>query len=143
MNHLQLREQAADRLRDGLLLSLRELERRRQRYSPEALGERARESRTLRIVAVAGAVATAGTLALLVAWQRRRNRPTARLVRRMRQRRDAVRRVWQHPELLTQETDPPLKNAIGKRVTLIFAGSLASALAGRTIDRLRPTPRTA
>src|SRR5690606_25200616 len=103
MNHLQLREQAADRLRDGLLISLRELERRRQRYSPEALGERARESRTLRIVAAVTAAGAAGTLAMLAVWKRRRNRPAARLTRLMRKRRDALQRVWRHPELLTKE----------------------------------------
>ncbi|HLT29522.1 MAG TPA: hypothetical protein VK013_05740 [Myxococcaceae bacterium] len=143
MNHLQLREQAADRLRDGLLLSLRELERRRQRYSPEALGERARESRTLRIVAAVAAVGAAGTLAALTVWQRRRNRPVARLTRLMRKRRDAVRRAWHHPELLTKETEPPLGKAVGKRLTLIAVSSIASALAGRAIDQARPSPRGA
>lgn len=143
MNHLQLREQAADRLRDGLLLSLRELDRRRQRYSPEALGERARESRALRILAVVGAVGSAGALAALVAWQRRRNRPGARLARRMRERREAARRVWKHPDLLTKQTEPPLANAVGRKVTLIVVSALGSALAGRMVDRVRPAPRTA
>lgn len=143
MNHLQLREQAADRLRDGLLLSLRELERRRQRYSPEALGERARESRALRAVAAVTAAGAAGTLLVLAFWQRRRNRPVARIARHMRKRRDALQRVWRNPDLLTRETEPPLGRALGKRVTLIAASSLASALAARVIDQARPTPRGA
>jgi hypothetical protein len=143
MNHLQLREQAADRLRDGLLLSLRELERRRQRYSPEALGARARESQALRVVAAVTAAGAAGTLLVLAFWQRRRNRPMARITRHMRKRRDALQRVWRNPDLLTRETEPPLGRALGKRVTLIAASSLASALAARVIDQARPTPRGA
>jgi hypothetical protein len=122
---LRQHEEAADRLRDGLMLGLRELERRRRTLAPRALKNRAAESTAVRVIAAVAAVGLAGAGVALGFWLRRRNRPTARLRRNMHRRRVAMKRAWSHPELVAETSEPRLPITIGRKVALIVATAAA------------------
>ncbi len=138
MTDLLLREHAADRLRGSLLTGISELDRRRRRLSPEAIGSRARESTVVRgVVVLLGAGVAGGALALAY-FLRRRNRPTERLRRHMRARRDALVRLWREPDRIARSAQPPLPAQLGRKVLLIAVTALATTASKRTSERLIP-----
>lgn len=122
---LRQHEQAADRLRDGLLLGLRELDRRRRALAPGRLKDRAVESTAVRVIAAVLALGVAGGGVALTLWLRKRNRPTARLRRNMQRRRLAMKRAWSHPELVAETSEPSLPVTLGRKIAIVVATAAA------------------
>ncbi len=128
----------ADRLRDELLLTLEELERRRTRALdvPRQLRRILGENRE--VLRKVGGVAL-GLLVLGVGYSRwEAHRRKRRLWAR---RRTALRRVWEHPERVASlSKERPLPVELGHKLVLIFATALATALAKNAAERLVPLP---
>ncbi|HEY0094668.1 MAG TPA: hypothetical protein VGB96_10100 [Archangium sp.] len=130
-------EKTADRLRDELLLTLEELDRRRERaldmkFQVRQLLERNRET-----LLAAGGVA----LALVVVgagfswWNERRQ---ARIVWERRGR--ALRRAWEHPDQVASASKKqPIAIELGRKLVFIFGSALASALAKNAVATLVPS----
>ncbi len=125
-------ERTADRIRDELLLTLEELERRRER----ALDVRyhALRHRDLLVGAAAAALVLAGTGVGLAAWRRyHREHILAK------KRRRALRRAWAHPDRVASRAEQrPLAVELGRKLVLIFAAALASAVAKNSAAVLVP-----
>lgn len=138
MTNLYLRENAADRLRGSLLSGLSELDRRRRRFTPEAIGQRARDSAIVRGTVVLVGAGIAGGAFALAYWIKRRNRPTERLRRHMRARKDVLLRLWREPERLAA-SEPPLRSMLVRKIALIAVTALATAASKQTTARLLPT----
>ena len=130
-------ERTADRLRDELLLTLEELERRRERafdvkFQARQLFERNRET----LLVVGGSA-----LAVLVVgagfswWNERRQ---ARIV--WERRGQALRRAWAHPDQVASASKKqPLALELGRKLVFIFGSALASALAKNAVATLVPS----
>lgn len=125
-------EQTADRIRDELLLTLEELDRRRER----ALSVRyqAEQHRDLLIGVGAIAMVAAG---LGVGYAIYRSRHQDEKLRR--QRREALRRAWEHPDSVAYAAKQrPLGVELGRKLVLIFATSLATRIAQNSVRTLVP-----
>jgi hypothetical protein len=125
---LQQAEQKADRIRGELWRSLDELDRRRH----DALDWRTQLHRNWRMfAAAAGVIGALVTARLLAGWalERRRVRHIGH------ERREAIRRFWEHPERLapTRHSGPVEwgMNALG-----IFCTAIASQLSRRVARQL-------
>ncbi len=128
-------EETADRIRDELLLTLAELDRRRER----ALDVRyhARQHRTGLMVASAAALTLVG---LGVGYAVYRARHREEILRR--KRRKALARAWEHPDRVASSAEArPLGAELGRKLVLIFAGTLASAVARNAVVTLVPGRR--
>lgn len=135
-------EVLADRVRDELLLTLRELDRRRH----QAFDLRTQFVLHRQQLVTAGGV-LAGGLGLLLgafAWRAHHNR-TRKVLRRkktaLRQKRvEGVRRAWTHPERLARQ-EPEERSfftQVLNKVALALAVGVGSRLARRTVVRLVP-----
>jgi hypothetical protein len=130
-------ERTADRLRDELLLTLEELDRRRERaldvkFQLRQLLERNRET-----LLAAGGVAVAMVVvgAGFSWWNERRQ---ARIVWERRGR--ALRRAWEHPDQVASASKKqPLALELGRKLVFIFGSALASALAKNAVATLVPS----
>lgn len=128
-------EETADRIRDELMLTLTELDRRRTR----ALDVRyhARQHRT-ELMAACAALLTAVGLGVGYAVYRARNRDE--ILRR--KRRKALARAWEHPDRVASTAEPrPLGAELGRKLVLIFASALATAVARNAVATLVPARR--
>jgi len=129
-------EKTADRLRDELLLTIEELERRRER----ALDVRYQVGHALEknkdLLLKAGGV----MLGLMVvsagySWWKARHREELLWKHRAR----AVRRAWEHPDrVASQAEERPVPFELGRKLVFIFATTLASAMAKRAVKSLVP-----
>jgi hypothetical protein len=129
-------EKTADRLRDELLLTIEELERRRER----ALDVRYQVSHALEknrdlLVKVGGAMLGLLVVSAGVSWWRARHREELLWKHRAR----ALRRAWEHPDRVASHAEErPVPLELGRKLVLIFATTLASAMAKRAATSLVP-----
>ncbi|WP_338863157.1 hypothetical protein [Myxococcus stipitatus] len=129
-------EATADRIRDELLLTLEELDRRRGRMLDVRYQVRQHS----------GALVAAGAVALVlvgagVGFAVYRSRHRAEVLRR--KRRKALQRAWEHPDRLASKAEQrPVGVELGRKLILIFATTLATAVAKNSVQTLVP-PRGA
>lgn len=125
-------ERTADRIRDELMLTLEELDRRRGRV----LDVRYQASRHQDLI-VGAAVAAALVVGVGVGvaiWRARHREQILAKHRRM-----ALKRAWQHPDRLASSAEErPLAVELGRKLILIFGGTLASAVAKNAVRGLVP-----
>jgi hypothetical protein len=137
LNDREQVERTADRIRDELLLTLEELERRRGR----ALDVRYQASRHQNLIigaAVAGAVLASIGLGVVIWRARHREQILAR------HRLKAVRRAWHHPDRVASSAEQrPLPVELGRKLIIIFASALASNIAKNSVQALVPRQRPA
>lgn len=130
-------EQTADRLRAQLLLTLQELERRREQV--RAWGPQLRrlvvEHRQELLVAGAGSLVLAG-VGVLVGRLRSRQRQR----RIWERRRKALAFFWSRPEQVMQ-AEAPFLVQVGQRFVLSFASAAVSVLARRLVESLNTAPQ--
>ncbi|WP_163991957.1 hypothetical protein [Pyxidicoccus caerfyrddinensis] len=125
-------EQTADRIRDELLLTLEELDRRRER----ALSVRYQAGQHKDLLIGVGALAMVG-VGLGVGYAIYRSRHREELLRR--QRRIALKRAWEHPETVAYAAKQrPLGAELGRKLVLIFATALATRIAQNSVRSLVP-----
>lgn len=130
-------EHAADRIRGELLLTLEELDRRRER----ALNVRYQltSHRDWLMVAGGAALVLAGLGVGVVLWRARHRQELL-----ARKRREAVRRAWSHPDrLASQAEERPLSVELGRKLIIIFGTALASQIARSSVRTLVPERRPA
>lgn len=127
-------ERTADRIRDELLLTLGELERRREL----AMNMPYQVMRHRKLLLVGGGVVLmlVGAGVGVAIWRvRHREELLAK------KRREALRRAWHHPErLAASEKSRPLSVELGRKLVLIFVGALASSIAKSSARTLVPEP---
>lgn len=137
MNEREQVEQTADRLRDQLLLTLQELERRREQV--RSWGPQVRrlvvEHRQSLLVAAAGSLVLAG---VGVALGRLRSRYRQRHI--WERRRKALSFFWQKPEQVMQ-AEAPFLVQVGQRFVLSFASAAVSVLARRLVESINTGPQ--
>jgi hypothetical protein len=127
-----LAEKTADRLRDQFLVTLRELDRRRQRAMD--LRGLLRENRRVLVAAVAGLAAViVVVVGASVALRRVRERQLPR--RRL----EALSRAWENPDRVATGAGR-LPRRLGLLLTLvkIVAVAAGGGLLGRTVQRSLP-----
>jgi len=122
MSARQQVEAAADRIRDELLTTLKELDRRR--LSATDLRYQLATHRRAVLLAAAGVFGIgtlSGTVLLFRAARRRRARFGARV--------KAVRRAWKHPErLASRSANRPALSALARRLAFALGSALGSRL---------------
>ena len=125
-------EQTADRIRDELLLTLEELERRRER----ALSVKYQAEQHKDLLIAAGAIGMV-VVGLGVGYAIYRSRHHDERLRE--QRRIALKRAWEHPESVAYAAKQrPLGAELGRKLVLIFATSLATRIAQNSVRTLVP-----
>jgi hypothetical protein len=129
-------EKTADRLRDELLLTLEELERRRERAMDVRYQVRHALDKNRDVLLKAGGVALALTVVGMgYSWWRARHREELL----WRHRAQAVRRAWEHPDrVASQAEERPIGIELGRKLVLIFVTTLASAMARNAVQSLVP-----
>src|SRR5687768_11197493 len=130
-------ERTADRIRDELLLTLEELDRRRDRMLD--VRYQAMKHRDLLMgVAITAAVLTGVGLGVVVWRARHRQEILAR------HRVKAVRRAWQHPDRVASSAEQkPLPVELGRKLVMIFATALATKIAKNSVQTLVPQQKRA
>lgn len=135
LNDREQVERTADRIRDELLLTLEELERRRERV----LDVRYQASRHQDLIV--GAAVTAAVLTGIgvgVAIWRARHREQILARHRLK----ALQRAWQHPDRVASSAEErPLPVELGRKLILIFATALATNIARNSVQSLVPRQR--
>jgi hypothetical protein len=129
-------EKTADRLRDELLLTLEELDRRRERALDVRyqLRHAVEQNRDL-LVKVGGVALGLLVVGMGVSWWRQRHREELL----WKHRRQALKRAWEHPDrVASRAEEPPLGFELGRKLVLIFATTLASAMAKNAVKTLVP-----
>jgi len=136
MNTREQIERTADRIREELLVTLQELDRRRTEATD--VGVQLRKHSTGLTVVGLGLVAALGAA---FAWTSYRARS---LNRRRRERRyQALRRAWRHPErVAVRSADRALPVELGKKLGLALGLAFGTQLAKRTAELLIPTGAT-
>lgn len=128
-------ERTADRIRDELMLTLEELDRRR--HAAFDVRHQLEDHRELLIRA---GLAAAGVAAVWTGFALYRARHRDRYLAK--KRRDALRRAWKHPDRIASQAEvAPLPVELGRKLVLIFGTALATSLAKRSVETLVP-PRT-
>ncbi|WP_375755065.1 hypothetical protein [Corallococcus exercitus] len=126
-------EHTADRIRDELLLTLEELDRRRTRATD--VRYHVNQHRDLLVTMGAAALVAVGLGVGIAIYRARHHDERVR-----RQRRKALERAWAHPDrVATSIEDKPLGAELGRKVVMIFATSLATAVARNSIQTLVPS----
>lgn len=128
-------EKAADRLREELLLTLHELDRRREEaFSVRAVrASLSRHRRELELV-IAGAVIVAGGVIAIAVSRRqfRRHHPARYRLR-------AFERAWEHPErIATRASDRPMGEMIARKVLMASLATLGAQIGKRLVRDLLP-----
>jgi len=127
-------ESVADRIRDELLTTLKELDRRRHQATD--IRHQVEEHVELIVLVGVGVVSLLG-MGLGVAAFRRRSRRRHPLQRRA----QGLLRAWEHPErLATRSDDKPMALELGRKVALAFSIAVATRLARRAAQNLVPLP---
>jgi hypothetical protein len=128
-------ERTADRIRDELLLTLEELDRRRDRMLD--IRYQAMRHRDFLVGAAITAAVLTG-VGLGVAMWRARHRQQILARHRMR----AVKRAWQHPDRVASSAEQrPLPVELGRKLVIIFASALATRIAKNSVQTLVPQRR--
>ncbi|HZI07673.1 MAG TPA: hypothetical protein VEZ71_26890 [Archangium sp.] len=129
-------EKTADRLRDELLLTLEELDRRRERAMDVKYQVRQAVEKNRDVLIQAGGAALAlVVVGLGVSWWRARHREELLWKHRA----QAVRRAWEHPDRVASRAEErPVGIQLGRKLVLIFVSTLASAMAKRAVQSLVP-----
>ncbi|HEX8705751.1 MAG TPA: hypothetical protein VF815_43350 [Myxococcaceae bacterium] len=130
-------EKTADRIRDELMLTLEELDRRRHQAT-DVRYQASRHQDLIKGVAVAALVVTGVTVGMAVWRSRYRRHHLAE--RRMK----AVRRAWNHPDrLATRAEQRPFAVELGQKLIMIFGTALATNIAKSSVQSLVPQQRNA
>lgn len=125
-------EHTADRIRDELLLTLSELERRRERVLD--VRYQASQHQDLLIGLGVAAIAMVGVGVGIGVWRARHRQQLLAKKRRL-----ALHRAWEHPERLATRADQaPLSVELGRKLVVIFGSALASAVAKNAVRGLVP-----
>lgn len=125
-------DQAADRLRDGLLTTLKELDRRRQRATD--LRYQVQQHRTALVLTAGGVVAVVGSLVALAQVRGRR-----RYHHRFQRRWEGLRRAWEHPDrVATQADEAPFLGQLMKKLVLAVGVAFGTQLIKRSAVKLVP-----
>jgi hypothetical protein len=130
-------EHTADRIRDELLLTLEELDRRRAR----AMDMRYQISshRDMLMMAGGAALMLVGVGVGVSIWRARHRQELL-----AKKRRKALERVWTHPERVAATAESrPLAVELGRKLVLIFGSALASSIAKSSMQTLVPQRRVA
>jgi hypothetical protein len=130
-------EHTADRIRDELLLTLEELDRRRAR----AMDMRYQISshRDMLMMAGGAALMLIGVGVGVSIWRARHRQELL-----AKKRRKALERVWTHPERVAATAESrPLSVELGRKLVLIFGSALASSIAKSSMQTLVPQRRVA
>ena len=129
-------EKTADRLRDELLLTLEELDRRRERALDVKYQVRQAVEKNRDVLIQAGGVALAlAVVGMGVSWWRARHREELLWKHRA----QAARRAWEHPDRVASRAEErPVGLELGRKLVLIFVSTLASAMAKRAVQSLVP-----
>lgn len=136
---LPMREQAAERIRDELVLTLRELDRRR--HAAVDLRHQVQTHRTLVLELGLGVLGVAALGVVLKAWGARRAHSPEALRRK---RLEGLRRAWEHPERLASPSeDRPLSEELARRILTLFILAVASRAAQGLAARVLPQGRSA
>ena len=125
-------EHTADRIRDELLLTLEELDRRRAR----AMDVRYQLSSHRDMLKMAGGAALmlVGVGVGVSIWRARHRQELL-----AKKRRKAMERVWTHPERVAASAESrPLSVELGRKLVLIFGSALASSIAKSSMQALVP-----
>jgi hypothetical protein len=125
-------ERTADRIRDELMLTLEELDRRRHQVVD--LRYQAMRHRELLVgVAITAAVLTGITVGVALWRARHREQILAR------HRLKALKRAWAHPgRLASSAEERPLAVELGRKLVVIFATALATNIAKNSVQSLVP-----
>jgi hypothetical protein len=130
-------ERTADRIRDELLLTLEELDRRRHRAT-DVRYQALRHKDLIIGAAITAAVLTGVSVGVAVWRAHHREKILTR------QRMKALKRAWAHPDRLASSAEErPFAVEMGKKLILIFGTTLASAVAKNAVQGLVPQRRTA
>jgi hypothetical protein len=130
-------EKTADRIRDELMLTLEELDRRRERVMD--VRYQATRHRELIMGAAIAALVVTGVGVGMAVW-RSRYRQHHLAQRRFK----AVRRAWNHPErLATRAEQRPFAVEMGRKLIMIFGTALATSIAKSSMQSLNPRQRNA
>jgi len=130
-------EKTADRIRDELMLTLEELDRRRERVT-NVRYQASQHQELIKAAAIAAIVVTG--VGVGVALWRSRYRRHHLAERRVK----AVRRAWDHPDrLATRASQGPFAVEMGKKLIMIFGTALATSIAKSSVQSLVPQPRKA
>lgn len=130
-------ERTADRLRDELLLTLEELDRRRERafdvkFQARQVLERNRET----LLALGGTAVALAVVGLGYSWWHERRQSRVVWERRG----EALRRAWTHPDQVASASKQrPFALELGRKLVLIFGTALATALAKNAVETLVPS----
>ncbi|HYO66740.1 MAG TPA: hypothetical protein VEU33_11705 [Archangium sp.] len=129
-------EKTADRLRDELLLTLEELDRRRERAMDVKYQVRKAVEKNRDVLVQAGGVALAlAVVGVGYSWWRARHREELLWKHRA----QAVRRAWEHPDRVASRAEErPVGIELGRKLVFIFVSTLASAMARRAVQSLVP-----
>lgn len=127
-------ETTADRIRDELLTTLRELDRRR--HEATDLKHQVEAHADFLLAVGLGGAALLGIGLGIAAWRRKTRRRYA-LKRRV----EGMLRAWEHPErLASRAKDRPLPSELGRKLVLTFAGAVATRLAKQFAEGLLAAP---
>ena len=132
--HREQVEDAANRIREDLMVTLAELDRRRD----QALDPRYQVQKHLPLLlGIAGGITALAAVVGGVAVYRAMHRDE----RRRAERREALRRAWRHPErLATRAKQRPAPAELGRKVAVAFGIALGTQLAKRAALRMVPSP---
>lgn len=125
-------EHTADRIRDELLLTLEELDRRRAR----AMDVRYQLSshRDMLMMAGGAALMLAGVGVGVSIWRARHRQELL-----AKKRRKAMERAWTHPERVAASAESrPLSVELGRKLVIIFSSAMAMAIAKNAMQTLVP-----
>ncbi|MFL5350098.1 MAG: hypothetical protein ACJ8AT_35420 [Hyalangium sp.] len=129
-------ERTADRIRDELLLTLEELDRRRHR-TLDVHYQAARHRDLIVGAAITAAVLTG--VGVGIAMWRARHREQILARHRLR----ALKRAWEHPDRLASSAEErPLGVQMGRKLVMIFVTALATNIAKNSVQTLVPQRRS-
>jgi hypothetical protein len=130
-------ERAADRIRDELLVTLKELDRRRQAVTD--IRYQLRQHRTAVLVTAGGLVVAVGGLVTLAVVKRRRSQ---RFGAQVRYRWEGLRRAWRHPErLASRAKEEPAAGRLVKKLAVVFGTAFGSRLIKQAAVKMVPVKR--
>jgi len=125
-------EKTADRIRDELMLTLEELDRRRDRVT--SVSYQVSRHHDLIVGAAIAALVVTGVGVGIAAW-----RASYRRHHMAQRRMTAVKRAWNHPDrLATRAEQRPFAVEMGKKLIMIFGTALATNIAKSSVQGLVP-----
>jgi hypothetical protein len=126
-------EKAADRIRDGLLVTIRELDRRREE-TLDVKGQFLRHRTQLEWVALGVLLAGVTVTAVVIAKKQYRQSHHRKYVLR------GLLRAWRHPErIASRASEQPPSGEVARKVLTTVATSVAVQLAKRAVGQLMPS----